>query len=148
MRGFSARETRETDPRPDDMSPKQCGYDSVPTSGEEAKMAAVAAAADENTAAIEEGVDGGLAELMRFAVAQIRRYDLWIRDLEVTPSNVSNYDFRDRRRSLLDSLVTIAHVGHRFLRHGDPAVRDAAELLTTHTADLISRAYATFGGYT
>lgn len=130
-------------PRPD-MSPKQCGYDRQSMFDEDAKMAvAAAAAAEENVAVIEE-VDGGdgLVELVYFVVAQMRRHDQWVRDLEETPSNVSGYDFRDRRRMLLDSLVAIAHIGHRFLRHSDPAVRNVAELLTTCNADLISRAYA------
>lgn len=49
---------------------------------------------------------------------------------------------RRARQLLLDHLVDMAHVAHGYLRHNDPDVRDAAELLTAGTACLIGRVYA------
>lgn len=83
---------------------------------------------------------GGSLELMRFAVEQMYEQADWVYELETSTNGT-----RDQRRYVLDSLVNMAHVGHRYLRHGDPEVREAADLLTTGTAYLIGRMYAAFG---
>lgn len=91
-------------------------------------------------AEISNGGRSGPLELMRFAVGQMYEQAEWVHELE-TSSNST----RDQRRMVLDSLVDMAHAGHRFLRHDDPDVQEAADLLTTGTAYLIGRMYAAFG---
>lgn len=107
-----------------------------------------------------DGVDGdgvtgpsGPLELMQFAVGQMNEHVEWVNELEenaasASPATAINDGVRARRHLVMDSLVTIAHVAHRFLRHNDPRVREAAELLTTGTACLIGRMYSSFGTVT
>lgn len=70
----------------------------------------------------------------------------WVIELEslATIASISARSVAHVRRlwqNLLDSLLVLAHVAHRFLRNGDPDVRAAAELLTSGTAQLIGRLY-------
>lgn len=94
--------------------------------------------------------DGGPLELMQFAIRRMHDHVDWVQELEVnaataSPATAVSDGVRARRNLVMDSLVTMAHVAHRFLRHGDPEVREAAELLTTGTACLIGRMYCSFG---
>lgn len=100
-----------------------------------------------------DGRLGGTFELMRFALRQLNEHFERVYELETSAATVTdavaamataNDVLRARRHMLLDSLVDMAHVAHHFLRHNDPDVRQAAEVLTTGTAHLIGRMYTTF----
>lgn len=131
------------------MSPKQCTHNYSPDGGDKggADALLVGPMADVPDTVTERGEGGGgrdgrsgSLELMRFAVEQMYEQAEWVYELETSTNGT-----RDQRRYVLDSLVNMAHVGHRYLRHGDPEVREAADLLTTGTAYLIGRMYAAFG---
>lgn len=115
------------------MSPKQSSR--YPLAEEMANNASSIAAAERL-----DGRPGGVFELMRFTLRQMNEQLGHVRELEAANGTV-----RDR---VLDSLVDMAHVAHRFLRHDDPDIRQAAEALTTGTAHLISRMYAMVGAAT
>lgn len=119
------------------MSPKQCDYN--PTLTVENGVPAL-------------GGGGSTLEMMTFTVNQMYEHAEWVNELEslakITAISTRSVDrVRRLQRNLLDSLVILAHVAHRFLRHGDPVIRAVAELLTTGTAFLIGRLCAlTWGG--
>lgn len=111
------------------MSPKQCDHN--PTS------------ATENDLPAMSGVGGGPLEMMLFTVNQMYEHAMLVNELESIAmiKSISGVRVRRLQWKLLDSLVVLAHIAHRFLLHGDRAVRAAAELLTTGTAFLIGRLY-------
>lgn len=133
------------------MSPKQYAHNLSPDDGDKggANASFVGAAADapetmagrgEGGSGADSGGRGGPLELMRFSVEQMYEQAEWVYELETSMNGT-----RDQRRYVLDSLVNMAHVGHRYLRHDDLEVRETADLLTTGTAYLIGRMYAAFG---
>jgi len=111
------------------MSPKQCSHN--PTS------------ATENDLPAMSGVGGGSLEMMLFTVNQMYEHAMLVHELESLAmiTSISVVRVRRLQQKLLDSLLVLAHIAHRFLLHGDPVVRAAAELLTTGTAVLIGRLY-------